>query len=96
MTTDPIVGVLALQGAFREHVGRLEALDVAAVTVRTPAELASVAALIIPGGESIAMSHLAVALGMLDDLGDRKKRKCLLGLCHGCILVACRYRKHAA
>ena len=30
MTTDPIVGVLALQGAFREHVRRLEALDVAA------------------------------------------------------------------
>jgi 5'-phosphate synthase pdxT subunit len=89
VTTDPIVGVLALQGAFREHVRRLEALDVAAVTVRTPAELASVGALIIPGGESTAMSRLAVDLGMLDPVAERIAAGMpTFGTCAGMIMLA--------
>ena len=52
------VGVLALQGAFREHVYALEALDVRAVPVRLPSQLDECAGLIIPGGESTAISKL--------------------------------------
>ena len=46
------VGVLALQGDFREHVRMLDGLGVEASEVRTPEELADVDALVIPGGES--------------------------------------------
>ena len=51
-------GVLALQGAFREHREVLTALGVDAVEVRTPSDLDVVDALFLPGGESTTMSHL--------------------------------------
>ena len=47
-----IIGVLALQGAFEAHAKALTALGVTAKLVRTPAELADLDGLIIPGGES--------------------------------------------
>ena len=56
-------GVLALQGAFREHREVLDALGVDAVEVRTPEGLAGLDALVIPGGESTTMQRL------LDDVG---------------------------
>jgi len=46
------VGVLALQGAFREHIRMLQSLGVDAVEVRLPGEIDEVDGLIIPGGES--------------------------------------------
>ena len=52
------VGVLALQGAFREHREVLDALGVEAVEVRTPEQLGALDALILPGGESTTMSQL--------------------------------------
>ena len=52
------VGVLALQGAFREHREVLDALGVEAVEVRTPEQLGALDALILPGGESTTMSKL--------------------------------------
>ena len=52
------IGVLALQGAFAEHVAALRAIGVEAVEVRLPVELEDVAGLIIPGGESTTMRRL--------------------------------------
>jgi pyridoxal 5'-phosphate synthase pdxT subunit len=52
------IGVLALQGAFREQVETLEALGADATLVKTPAELAAVDAIVLPGGESTTMDKL--------------------------------------
>jgi 5'-phosphate synthase pdxT subunit len=52
------IGVLALQGAFREHLSTLSAIGVEGVPVRLPADLEGVAGLIIPGGESTTMRKL--------------------------------------
>ena len=52
------IGVLALQGAFREHIEALRALGVEAVEVRPPEELERLDGLIIPGGESTAIGKL--------------------------------------
>jgi 5'-phosphate synthase pdxT subunit len=60
------VGVLALQGDVREHLDTLRELDVSGVQVRTPNDLLSVDALIIPGGESTVISKLAKAFGMFE------------------------------
>lgn len=89
MTRTPTVGVLALQGAFREHVRLLSGLGASARTVRTPAELGAVQALVIPGGESTAMSRLAVDLGMMQPLRDRVSSGMpAFGTCAGLILLA--------
>jgi 5'-phosphate synthase pdxT subunit len=83
------VGVLALQGAFREHREVLDALGVEVVEVRTAAELGAADALILPGGESTTMSKL------LDSSGVRAPLAGLLadglpvfGTCAGMILLA--------
>ena len=83
------VGVLALQGAFGLHEQVLNRIGVAAVQVRTPEELAEVDRLVIPGGESTAISKLLDANGMADPLADRLAG-CLpvLGTCAGMILLA--------
>lgn len=52
------IGVLALQGAFREHVQTLQAIGVEAVEVRLPSHVAEVDGLILPGGESTTMRRL--------------------------------------
>ena len=62
------VGVLALQGDVREHLHILESLGVEAVEVKTPEQLASVDALVIPGGESTTIGKMAVRFGMLEQL----------------------------
>ena len=51
-------GVLALQGAFREHREVLDALGVDAVEVRVPHDLDAVDAIVLPGGESTTMTSL--------------------------------------
>jgi glutamine amidotransferase PdxT len=53
------VGVLALQGSFREHIACLRKLGVEAMEVRKPEQLEALAGLIIPGGESTTMAKLA-------------------------------------
>lgn len=82
-------GVLALQGAFREHREVLEALGIHAVEVRTPDHLAGIDALLLPGGESTTMSRLLDTSGLraplLDRLGEGLP---VLGTCAGLILVA--------
>jgi 5'-phosphate synthase pdxT subunit len=82
-------GVLALQGAFREHREVLEALGVHAVEVRTPEHLASIDALVLPGGESTTMTRLLATSGLRGPLVDRVgEGMAVLGTCAGLILAA--------
>ncbi len=62
------VGILALQGAFREHFNMLYKLGVDAVAVRASEDLIDIDGLIIPGGESTSMMKLLIELNLLDDL----------------------------
>lgn len=83
------VGVLALQGAFREHIYSLEALDVAAVAVRKPEQLDDLAGLIIPGGESTAIAKLMDAYGFYEPIAERfSAGMALWGTCAGSILIS--------
>lgn len=83
------VGVLALQGAFREHIYALEALDVGAVAVRMPEQLDDCAGLIIPGGESTAIAKLMDAYGFYEAVTARHEAgMAVWGTCAGAILLA--------
>lgn len=83
------VGVLALQGAFGLHEQVLNRLGVAAVQVRTAEELAEIDRLVIPGGESTAISKLLDANNLADPLADRLAGGLpVLGTCAGLILLA--------
>jgi len=84
-----VVGVLALQGAFEAHQHVLRDLGVETVQVRTPAELESVDALVMPGGESTTMSHLLVTSGLFESIDARLKQGMpVFGTCAGMILLA--------
>jgi len=62
------VGVLALQGDVREHLRIVQPLGAEAIPVREPDELASVDALVIPGGESTTIGKLAQRFGLLEPM----------------------------
>jgi 5'-phosphate synthase pdxT subunit len=64
----PTVGVLALQGDFREHAGVLRAIGADVREVRLPEDLAGLDAIVMPGGESTTIGKLAVRFGLLDPL----------------------------
>jgi len=84
----PRIGVLALQGAFDVHATRLSELGASAYLVRKPAELASLDALVLPGGESTTfLKHLERA-GFYDVLDAFVRTKPTFGTCAGCILLA--------
>jgi pyridoxal 5'-phosphate synthase pdxT subunit len=80
------VGVLALQGNFREHLAMLDRLGVEGVEVRLPEQLDGLAGLIVPGGESTAIGRLARLYG-LDEAIDRFPAP-IFGTCAGMILLA--------
>lgn len=83
------VGVLALQGAFRAHRQKLAELEVESIEVRTPGDLESVDALIMPGGESTTMSMLLESSGLFDPLATRiAGGMAVFGTCAGLILLA--------
>jgi 5'-phosphate synthase pdxT subunit len=83
------VGVLALQGDFREHRNLLEQCGAQTKLVRTPKDLSEVRALVIPGGESTAISKLAVAFEMVEPVMARIKAGMpVYGSCAGMILLA--------
>ena len=83
------IGVLALQGAFREHVYSLEALDVSTVAVRLPSQLADCDGLVIPGGESTAIAKLMEAYGFFEPIAERHAAgMAVWGTCAGAILIA--------
>jgi 5'-phosphate synthase pdxT subunit len=83
------IGVLALQGDVREHLRALGSGGASGIPVRRPAELESVDALIIPGGESTTMSNLAIAFGLLDPIRKRIAGGMpVYGSCAGMIMLA--------
>ncbi len=83
------VGVLALQGDTREHLAALTEAGAQAVTVRRLRELETVDALVIPGGESTAMSHLLREFELLEPLrGLLRDGLPAYGSCAGMILLA--------
>jgi pyridoxal 5'-phosphate synthase pdxT subunit len=85
----PRVGVLALQGDTREHLAALAEAGAEPITVRRLAELESVDALVIPGGESTAMSHLLREFELLEPLRARLADGMpAYGSCAGMILLA--------
>lgn len=85
----PRVGVLALQGDTREHLAALREAGAEAGTVRRLSELDAVDALVIPGGESTAMSHLLREFELLEPLRARIAAGLpCYGSCAGMILLA--------
>ncbi|WP_413319819.1 pyridoxal 5'-phosphate synthase glutaminase subunit PdxT [Agrococcus sp. 1P02AA] len=83
------VGVLALQGDVREHARALEALGADVVLVRSPAQLASVDGLVLPGGESSVIDTLARAFGLREPIVERVAAGMpAFGTCAGLILLA--------
>ncbi len=84
------IGVLALQGDFREHINTLNSFqDVEAREVRTEVDLQGLDGLVIPGGESTAISKLATMFGI--DTAIRNSIRAgmpVLGTCAGMIMLA--------
>jgi len=83
------VGVLALQGAFREHAEVLDALGAHVVEVRVPAHLGGIDALFLPGGESTTITKLLDSSGLAEPLRARiADGLSVFGTCAGLILLA--------
>jgi 5'-phosphate synthase pdxT subunit len=83
------IGVLALQGAFIEHIKVLNALGAEAVPVRLPEQIDALDGLIIPGGESTTIGKLLARWGFINDLKERiQKGLPVFGTCAGMILLA--------
>lgn len=83
------IGVLALQGAFIEHIQMLRSLGVDAVEVRKPAQLHDLDGLIIPGGESTTMGLVAERWGIVEPLRQWVQTgRPVWGTCAGMILLA--------
>lgn len=86
---DFVVGVLALQGAFVEHVSLFESIQVKAVEIRSADELAGVSALVLPGGESTTIAMLAQRWGLMEPLREWvRSGRPIWGTCAGMILLA--------
>jgi 5'-phosphate synthase pdxT subunit len=83
------IGVLALQGAFFEHVSMLRAIGAEPVEIRLPAQLDAVDGLIIPGGESTTMRRLIERWALCDPILALIDRGIpVLGTCAGMIVLA--------
>ncbi|AGO10576.1 AaceriABR123Wp [[Ashbya] aceris (nom. inval.)] len=99
-----VVGVLALQGSFAEHIACLEACvrenghNVEVIAVKTQQELARCDSLIIPGGESTAISQIAERTGLHEHLYEfvRAPGKSAWGTCAGLIFLANQVANQAA
>lgn len=89
-TSGPLrIGVLALQGDFREHLGVVTSLGAEAIPVRREAELQAVDGLIIPGGESSVMDKLSRTFGLAQPLKDAVAAGLpVYGTCAGLIMLA--------
>lgn len=82
------IGVLALQGAFIEHVKMLRALNIETAEVRLPEHLMGLDGLIIPGGESTTIGKLATEYGLVEPLREFVHQKPTWGTCAGMIFLA--------
>jgi pyridoxal 5'-phosphate synthase pdxT subunit len=85
MTERATVGVLAVQGSFREHAEMLRRLGADVVEVRKPEQLSALDGLVIPGGESTAIGRLIRLYGLEDAI--RHFGRPILGTCAGMILL---------
>ncbi len=83
-----IIGVLALQGDFEEHINVLQQLGVQGREIRLPAHLEGLDGLIIPGGESTTIGKLAVAYGLMEPLHQFGQQKPIWGTCAGAIFLS--------
>ncbi|WP_319402523.1 pyridoxal 5'-phosphate synthase glutaminase subunit PdxT [uncultured Anaeromusa sp.] len=82
------IGVLALQGAFREHKQMLERCGAKVCEVRKAAELEGLDGLVLPGGESTTIGKLMVAFGLLEKIQERyAEGMAIYGTCAGMILL---------
>jgi len=89
------IGVLALQGAFAEHIAILKSLGVDTAEIRLPEELDGIDGLIIPGGESTTITKLMLNY----ELADKIKRLAqnglpIMGTCAGMIMLALKVHKN--
>lgn len=82
------IGVLALQGAFIEHIKILRQLGVEAVEVRLPQDLEGLDGLIIPGGESTAIGKLARQYELMGPMQQFAQERPVWGTCAGMIFLA--------
>jgi 5'-phosphate synthase pdxT subunit len=86
---DALVGVLALQGDFREHENALRGCGVATRRVRTVEDLEGIDALVVPGGESTTMSNLALRWGLMEPMRELVRGGLpAYGSCAGMIMLA--------
>ena len=89
MTPPPHIGVLALQGAFREHKRLLQTLGAQVSEVRLPQQLEGLSGLILPGGESTTIGNLMVEYGLIQAVRDfHASGGAIFGTCAGMILLA--------
>lgn len=88
--SEPCIGVLAVQGAFAEHIQRLHELGFRTRELRQPAHLdGALGGLVLPGGESTTQAKLLRDLNMLDPLRALVKEGVpILGTCAGLILLS--------
>ena len=87
--SSPLIGVLALQGDFREHLAVFEGLGVDAISVRRPEDLDRVDGLVIPGGESSVMDKLSRMFGLAEPLKAAVASGLpVYGTCAGLIMLA--------
>jgi 5'-phosphate synthase pdxT subunit len=83
------IGVLCLQGDFREHLQTFEALGIETVRVRKPADLGGLKGLVIPGGESTVIDKLSSTFELRDPIIELiTKGLPVFGTCAGLILLA--------
>ena len=83
------IGVLALQGAFVEHIAMLHQLEVEVLPVRLLQELRGLDGLIIPGGESTSISKLMLDYNLISEIRNLAKNGLpIFGTCAGMILLA--------
>jgi 5'-phosphate synthase pdxT subunit len=84
MSDSTRIGVLAVQGNFREHLAMLRRLGVEATEVRRPQQLSGLDGLVVPGGESTAIARLMRVGGLEEPVAEFEGA--LLGTCAGMIL----------
>lgn len=82
------IGVLAVQGAVAEHLDMLRRAGARGVAVKRPGELDGLDGIIIPGGESTAISRLILQNGLYEPLRAFSRARPVMGTCAGLILCA--------
>jgi 5'-phosphate synthase pdxT subunit len=83
-----MIGVLALQGDFAEHINILQHIGVEACEVRLPEQLVGLDGLIMPGGESTTIGKLATSYNLIEPLRRFSENHALWGTCAGAIFLA--------